>query len=275
MYEELTKVKEVQIEIMEQFRLVCEKLNLRWYAGYGTALGAIRHQGFIPWDDDIDVTMPRKDYEIFCKEAQKILPENYFVQNLETEKEYYQPFAKLRKSDTTFWEIGTKDDNINHGVYIDVFPLDGYPESKLTEVIYMAKRVVYDNFLYQNGDVNQLTGYRKIFGYVYKVLRGSLSKREAGIKKEKLAFVIPYDEAELVSCLVTDTPKAEAVPSSVYGAGREVPFEHTMICVPEQCEFYLEKLFGNYMQFPPEDQRVPLHSCIVIDTEKSYLEYQK
>ena len=275
MYEELTKVKEVQIEIMEEFRRVCTTLNLRWYAGYGTALGAIRHQGFIPWDDDIDVVMPRKDYEIFCSEAQKLLPENYFVQNFETEKEYFQPFAKLRKSDTTFWEIGTKDDNINHGIYIDVFPLDGYPVGKFAELSFMAKRVVYDNFLYQNGDVKLLGGYRKLFGYAYKLFKGTLTKRQAGIKKEKLVQKVPYDGVELVSCLICDTPKAEAVPVSVYGTGKEVTFEHTTILVPDQCEVYLEKLYGDYMQFPPAEQRVPIHECIVIDTEKSYLEYEK
>ena len=88
MNNKIENVKEVEKEILNEFAGVCERLHLKWYAGYGTALGAVRHKGFIPWDDDIDVVMLRKDYETFCKKAPALLPDNYFVQNLESEKEY-------------------------------------------------------------------------------------------------------------------------------------------------------------------------------------------
>ena len=273
MNDSITKVKQIEIEILREFVKVCNALNLRWYAGYGTALGAIRHKGFIPWDDDVDVVMPRKDYEIFCKDAQKLFADNYFVQTLDSDKEYWQPFAKVRRSDTTFWEEGTLNDEINHGIYMDIFPLDGYPTNWFYEKIYMIKRVVYDNFLYQGGDWKKMSGYRKIFALLYRIIKGTLTKKEAAIKKEKLVTFIPYDDGKLVSCLVADTPKAEAVTSNVYGNAREVVFEDMLVRVPDQCEVYLEKLYGDYMQFPPEEERIPLHTCVVIDTEKSYLEY--
>ena len=271
----MEKVKQVELDILFEFMRVCNELEVRWYAGCGTALGAIRHAGFIPWDDDIDVLMPRKDYEIFCAKAQSLLKENYFVQTLDTEEEYCQPFAKLRKSDTTFLEEASEKDNINHGIYIDVFPLDGYPVGWLAEKIFMLKRIVYNNFLYQNADVNQLSGYRKVFVLLYRMVKGTLTAKEAGYKKEKMVKKIPFDEGELVSCLIGDIPKRQAIPSDVYGAGREVVFENISIKVPEKCEYYLEKLYGNYMQLPPEEKRVTLHKCVVIDAEKSYLEYQK
>lgn len=272
MNEEFTKVKKVELEILQEFTKVCDALHLKWYAGYGTALGAIRHKGFIPWDDDIDVLMPREDYEIFCAKAQELLPDNYFVQTLKTEKEYYQPFAKLRRNDTTFWEEGTAKDHINHGIYIDIFPMDGYP-SGIAEITFMMKRIVYDNVIYEDGDVNKLHGYRKWIARVYKILNGRLTKKEAAMKKEKLVKTVHYDKSAIVGCLVQDTPKGEAVPVSVYGDGKVVPFEGISIRVPSECEVYLEKLYGDYMQFPPEEKRVPIHTCIVIDTEKSYLEY--
>lgn len=274
MDDKFTKVKSVELEILKEFMNVCDSLGLRWYAGYGTVLGAIRHGGFIPWDDDVDVVMPRKDYEVFCKKAQALLPENYFVQTLETEEEYYQPFAKVRRSDTTFWEEGTAGDHINHGIYMDIFPLDGYPTNWLMEKVFMLKRIVYDNCLYQAGDYNELHGCRKLIAFCYKVLKGTLSRKEAAKKKNKMVSRIPYDEGELVSCMVEDAPKAEAVPVEIYGAGREVEFEGISIRVPEQYEIYLEKLYGDYMQFPSEEKRVPIHTCIIIDTEKSYLTYQ-
>lgn len=273
MNEEIRRVKKVELEILQEFMRVCEKMNLRWYAGYGTVLGAIRHGGFIPWDDDVDVVMPRKDYDIFCKKAQEYFPDNYFIQTLETEEEYYQPFAKVRRSDTTFWEEGSAKDHINHGIYMDIFPLDGYPTGWVAEKVFMIKRIVYDNFLYQGGRYKELQGYRKVFAILYRLVKGTLTRKEAAMKKTKLVTAVPYDESKMVSCMVADTPKAEAVSVDVYGEGRKVQFEDIDMIVPTKCEEYLEKLYGDYMQFPPEEDRVPLHTCIVIDTEKSYLEY--
>jgi len=270
---DITKVKHVELEILKEFIRVCEELGLQWYAAYGTVLGAVRHKGFIPWDDDIDVLMPRKDYEVFCEKAQGILKQEYFVQTLATEKEYYNPFAKLRRTDTTFWGIGTKDDNINHGIYVDIFPLDGYPTNWLAEKRFMLKRIVYNNFLAQNGNLNELQGYRKYVAILYRLLKGTLTRKEAAMKKDRLAKEIPFEEAALVSCMVEDKPKAEALPSSVYGEGTELVFEDMNIRVPLEYEVYLRKMYGDYMQFPPEDERVPLHKCVLIDADKSYLEY--
>lgn len=274
MNETMKKVKRIELEILHEFITVCEQLNLRWYAGYGTVLGAIRHQGFIPWDDDVDVLMPRRDYEIFCKQAQELLPQDYFLQTLETEEEYYQPFAKIRRSDTTFWEKGTENDNINHGIYIDVFPLDGYPSQWLAEKIFMIKRIVYNNFLYEEGQVKRLHGYRKIFAVLYRIFKGKLTVKEAAFKKEKLVKKLGYDESRLVSCMVEDTPKAEAVEKDLYGEGVLVAFEDTSIMVPADYNEYLTRLYGNYMDFPPKEKRVPIHTCVIIDAERSYLSYK-
>ena len=128
--EQLQKMQEVEIDLFKAFIEVCQKLQLKYYLLGGTLLGAVRHKGFIPWDDDIDVGMPRKDYEIFIQKAQDLLPEHYFVQTLYSEPTIPYNFCKIRNSNTTFVEYSIKKLNINHGVYIDVFPLDGYPNDK-------------------------------------------------------------------------------------------------------------------------------------------------
>lgn len=268
------EIKKIELEILQEFIRICEKLNLRWYGGYGTALGAQRHKGFIPWDDDIDVLLPRKDYEIFCKSAQKYMKENYFLQTDKTDPEYIQTFAKIRRSDTTFLEIASADKEINHGIYIDVFPLDGYPTNKFEELMFKYKRVIYDCYIYQNGDRSALSGFRKWIVSIHHLICGKLSGREALEKKNKLVSRVDYDKAQIVSCMVEDYPKRESVPKEYFGEGKIVKFENINIVVPEELDKYLTHLYGDYMKYPPVEERKPIHQCLVIDTKKSYLEYE-
>ena len=126
----MTELQEKEFELLKLFILVCSSLKLRYYLVCGSALGAVKYKGFIPWDDDIDVGMPREDYEVFVSKAQELLPENVFLQNYRTDKSFPHVFTKLRNSDTTLIEENMAHLNMNHGIFIDVFPLDGYPKNK-------------------------------------------------------------------------------------------------------------------------------------------------
>ena len=96
----------------------------------GCLIGSVRNKGFVPWDDDIDVAMPRADYEVFLREGRKHLPEHYFLQCLKTDPAYTMNFAKIRDSRTTFVEYAVRKYPMNHGLFIDIFPLDVYPEEE-------------------------------------------------------------------------------------------------------------------------------------------------
>ena len=110
---------------------VCGKLGIDYFIIGGTLLGAVRHKGFIPWDDDIDIGMMRSDYEIFVQKAQELLPAGSFLQTRFTDTELPCCFAKVRKDDTTFIETSMKDLHIHHGIYVDVFPFDYYPQNRV------------------------------------------------------------------------------------------------------------------------------------------------
>ncbi len=270
-------VKATELEILKEFERVCEALQLRYFCVYGTVLGAIRHKGFIPWDDDIDVGMPRKDYEIFMEKAQDMLAENYFVQSFQVEKEYLNPFGKLRRSDTTFIETESKDAKINHGVYIDIFPLDGYPKNKISEFLFKWKRIVYNSYIYQERNARQFENVgrkQKILCAVGRFFIGNITPWEAVKRKDKLVRKVDYDEADIVGCMVEDYPSKEAMLKKYFGNGKEVPFENVTIRVPENWDQYLKHVYGNYMEFPPEEERHPLHVCEVIDCEKPYTFYE-
>ena len=126
----MNELQKVEFDLLRYFIEICEKLNLNYFLVCGSALGAARHEGFIPWDDDMDVGMYREDYNKFMKLAPALLPEGIFLQNYKTDPKYPHVFAKLRNSNTTYIEKSAKDLDINHGIYIDIFPLDGYPENR-------------------------------------------------------------------------------------------------------------------------------------------------
>ena len=137
----MNEIQKVELNLLKEFVKVCEKNNLRYFMVGGSALGCVRHKGFIPWDDDIDVAMPREDYEKFMK-MQDELPSYCFIQNYKTDPHYIYNYGKLRDSRTTFIESYYKYHRINHGVWIDIFPLDGI-SSKMKPSKKFAPKLYY------------------------------------------------------------------------------------------------------------------------------------
>ena len=125
--ETLRKLQLKELESLEYFDSFCKENELRYYLLGGCVIGALRHGGFIPWDDDIDIIMPRRDYDRFCKLAPKRLSDEYFLQTYFTDKNYPNPFAKIRLRGTEFVESITERSKMKGGIYIDVFPFDNFP----------------------------------------------------------------------------------------------------------------------------------------------------
>ena len=123
-------IKKTQIEILLFFKHFCDENKLTFYLYGGTLLGAVRHKGYIPWDDDIDVCMPRKDYDIFLKKFPKTNC-TYFIENHSTDKKYFLHFSKLMKKDTIYLEYTTQSVGYKSSIFIDIFPINGYPKNKL------------------------------------------------------------------------------------------------------------------------------------------------
>jgi len=146
----IKEFRHIQIDMLKQFISICNDNQLRYYLLGGSCLGAVRHAGFIPWDDDIDVGMPREDFERFSAIAKEQLPEHLFFQTNTSDPEYINVFAKLRNSNTTYIETSAKNLNINHGVYIDIFPLDGISNNHFYHKIDKATVRFYNVIISQN-----------------------------------------------------------------------------------------------------------------------------
>lgn len=266
----LEDLKQIELDILREFVEVCEQLDLRYYLLGGTLLGAVRHQGFIPWDDDIDVGMPREDYDIFVRKAQKMLPSHLFIQTIETDPGYVNCFAKIRNSDTTFIESSAVHMRINHGVFMDVFPLDYYPEDA-QEQIKLDSRKKW--LLRRIGVEFKLSAYNTPKGRakkrIIKMLYPSVS---AAIKKrEQLYRSTPH--SGLMANHGGAWGKKEIIPTSWYGDGTTVTFEGMRLRAPAEYDKWLTQVYGDYMQLPPVEKRVGHHYVDVVDFGKSYKEY--
>lgn len=173
----MNKLQEIEFEMLKEFVRICEELNLTYYLVCGSALGAVKYQGFIPWDDDLDVALPRPDYEIFCQKAQSMLPSHLFLQNYKTDSQYPLFMSKIRDNRTTFVEPLYKNIKMNHGVYIDVFPIDGYPIKEKEKVHFEKKKVLYDRhrmvkYCYNRFSKENIKHPKAILAYVLYKLFG-------------------------------------------------------------------------------------------------------
>lgn len=267
--EQLQELKHIEKEMLRCFAELCQKLNLRYYLLGGTLLGAVRHQGFIPWDDDIDVGMPRADYEVFLEKGPALMPEHLFIQSVQSDPEYLMCFAKIRNSNTTFLETSVNHRNINHGVFIDVFPLDYYPERVKAQSAFERKKQQYNARISMAFNLPKPPIKTRIKLMVIKWMNPSL--RKAIQKRERLYRSVA--NSSLVANLGGAWGKKEIVPFDWYGEGTELVFEGLQVSVPAQYQKWLTQVYGDYMKLPPEEKRVSHHYTDVIDLHKPYTEY--
>ncbi len=262
-------LKSVELEMLRYFLQICEEHNLRYFLLGGSCLGAVRHQGFIPWDDDIDIGMPREDYEAFLLVAQDELPEFLFLQTAQTDPEYPNNFLKIRNSMTTFIETSVKNFKMNHGVYIDVFPLDGYGMNRCEKFInFLLERRLVVEFL------NQENRNNFIFTVAIKFIRFLFPKwKKARDKRDKLMRKYQFKDCEVIANYCGAWGNKEIMPKEYFGNGTPGLFEEISVVLPEKTDLYLTKLYGQYMELPPEEKRVSHHYCELIDLNTSYKKY--
>lgn len=269
----------VELDILKEFIDICKNLNLRYFLAGGSVLGTVRHNGFIPWDDDIDVIMPRRDYDTFLEKGQNLMQKKYFLQTYKTDPEYTMGYAKIRNSETTFIEATVQKQNINHGVFIDIFPLDGYkPNEKIKNIIKKIKYKLYNIQIakkYNTNTVNNIKSH--LLTAISDIIYGNNTVTQLLEKKEKIATKYNYDESKYI-CPFFDPvkePLALVFSKDYFGNGLVKKFEGIDVVIPQDYDAFLRQHYGNYMELPPEEDRKPHHYNQIIDLEKSYTYYTK
>lgn len=242
-----------ELEMLEYFDSICKKHNIKYYLVAGTALGAIRHKGFIPWDDDIDVGILRKDYKRFLKVAAMEFDERFFLQTYKTDAQYHLPYAKLRRNDTLFVEPDITDLHMHHGIFIDIFCLYSVPSNKFLQKLH--------------GGVLHFT---KLIHAAFKRLKLFKFDRLVLSFMDKLAAIFPEKLCKCRSIVFSLSPyDEEAVPADVFSGTVLHEFEGKMYPLPENWDRYLKHLFGDYMTPPPENKRIPHATKFILTNEKA------
>lgn len=270
---EIERMKRIQLEMLDELDRICRKHKILYHLAMGTLLGAVRHAGYIPWDDDIDVVMSRSDYEFFLRIAADELGEDYFVQNHRTEKNYHLTFTKIRRNQTVALEAVSKNIDIHHGIYIDIFPLDPIPSSKPLKALLVSSVWILHNMLalkikerVLRSRNNALKLLKVIVHYgLYPVsnhfINGTLSYVLSGFNKADSKFYTIFLEPDL------KLYKKFRLPIDKYTDVVEVKFEDRVFFAPKDYHEILQGVYGDYLTHPPVEQQKSHHIFLKIVTD--------
>lgn len=272
-------IKEYQqkaLEIYKYFESFCKVNELRFCVCGGSCIGAIRHRGFIPWDDDIDVFMPRPDYE----KLSRIWPEkgdlsHYSLCRTNEDKNYHDAGSLLKDNYTTFINRHSIDEDIHQGYMMDIIPLDGMAPKGFSRFLQKFYAASYSLFNVQRLPDNQGSAAR----FAAKIILGIFPSKKIRTKiwkyAQKKMSRYSYDESDYITELVTGFRYMKnEYPKEIFETAIEVPFENTTLLIPKGYDLYLKMAFGDYMKLPPVAQRRQKHDVVFADLKNSYTKYR-
>lgn len=278
--ETLKKLKRAELNILKDFIAVCQKHNLKYFICWGTAIGAVRHHGFIPWDDDIDVGMLRDDYEKFARIAKREMSDHYYVTTPKTMKNYASGVIKVQRLGTRFVPEFSRTMKCRLCLHIDIFVFDNADEDehklrhKINKVRNISKILFLCGSPYPEIPFGGVKGAAAkaicyVAHYVFKWSRLSIS----GLydKMEKISKSSNYKNTGSVICYNCLRPMQSKMELKDLFPLTEMQFEDIKVYLPGNYHKYLTNYYGDYMSLPPEGQRVN-HAAYIIDFGKDGIE---
>ena len=260
---ELIKIRAIQMDMYREVRSICQRHSIPHTAIAGSVLGAIRHHGYIPWDDDLDIAMMREDYNRFLKYAEKEINPKFFIQNYYTDPYYGNYFTKIRCNNTLFVQNIDKNDKSHHGIFIDIFPID-----RLTDCI--EKRESYRRqlmFYFQlymakcnkgiSGETDSLSGKAKLLLRRFlHIILAFASKEKLFYKVDALCQKFNTEKTETLMIAILYAMKGQHFEEKTMFPPVVHSFEEDTIFVPYDSNRYLSESYGNYMELPPIEKRI-------------------
>lgn len=271
--EVLKKIQQEELKVLKEFIRICDKYDINYFGVFGTVIGTVRHQGFIPWDDDIDIAMPRKDYDIALRAIEEEMGEKYRILTPLTDKNYSVNVTKIQKLGTKFVPFYAKDLKCERCIDIDIFPLDNMPEDKKARDRQLRKTWFLNKLLFlgSSGDpVIPLKGWKKsVAAVICKMTHIALKVFHVSpvflyklLEKEETKYN-DQDTEYMNTFRVTMSDRSYISKKEMYPLV-EMPFEDMTVYMPHDYDRYLTRLFGDYMTMPPKEKRVN-HCPYILD----------
>ena len=267
---EMKKVWAIEMDLLREFIQICTKYHLQYWIDGGSLLGAVRHKGFIPWDDDLDVWMPREDYEQLLAIPSEEIKAPYFLQTPLNDDDYYCAFARLRNSNTTGIMV-SGNNQCNNGIYIDIVPGDGLYRNMLRQKL-RAFRIQANNVIAHAYVFN--VNPNKITRLIHSVLHWPMihyDPKKVFKKVNRIGSRVSWRDAEQVGDVVFSTLPYERLyhPKEDFEKTIQLPFEHMTVNAPAGYDDLLTSLYGDYMQLPPVESRGNWHH-FTFDPDHAY-----
>lgn len=272
----LPRVKETELEILSKVDEFCREHDIKYSLAYGTLLGAVRHKGFIPWDDDIDIMMLREDYNKFIKLWNKNPIDGYILQNKDNSPDFSQTFTKIRKDHTTFINQAEADGGYKYhkGFFIDIFPLDRKATGKFNEIVQNINAIKYlllcREYLPKDNGLALKLASELFLLFNPKFVRNNRRQKYLNRitkynsqKNNRLLTVSAISDLR-----ISFIPELMENSVDLYFEGKK------FMCTWKYLEF-LESQYGDYMQLPPEAERVWYHHPVIVDVEHNFEEINK
>lgn len=265
--EVMQNIHEFELKIAREIKRICDVHNIKYFLIAGTLLGVVRHGGFIPWDDDMDIGMLREDYERFLEVCKEELSGEFYLQTWDTDPEYPFSFAKIRLNGTSFIESFSEKSNTHKGLFIDIFPFDNVPDDKIKRLIQEMEYFICKRLLWIKKGMGQnmkKTKLKALKYYLFKVFSVFFSYESVKLYYKKAQVRFNGKRTEKV---VVDSPysyKKESIPRVWMENLELVTFEGIKFYAFKQRENYLSQLYGDYMKLPPIEQR-DRHIIVNID----------
>lgn len=255
----LEEMKSLQMDVLTVIDKYCQSNGIRYSMACGTLLGAIRHKGYIPWDDDIDIYVPREDYKRLIKEFPKVYEGHYKLSSLERDEKWYIPFAKAYNDDTILIESSLIKEE--KGVGIDIFPVDDVPDDEIEWLRYNRRRRFWLKlFVAKCSPLNKNDKFgKKFFRFFIHVLLCFCTKQRWAIFIDKLAQ--KHNGKGFSRCFecCQGLMQKRPFPKELFNDIVEIPFEDRLFKAFSNSDLYLRNGFGDYMQLPPIEKRVTHH----------------